>query len=139
MISDATTPAVTLGQILTVEIQDLAFGGEGVARVNEFVLFVPFVIPGETVEVEVTEVKKSFGRAKLNRVITPAPSRTEPLCARILARAAAANTSTSPTPASCSSNTNKWPTSFNASATSILISSRPLFPARNPTATVIAS
>jgi tRNA/tmRNA/rRNA uracil-C5-methylase (TrmA/RlmC/RlmD family) len=81
MISDVTTPAVTLGQILSVQIQDLAFGGEGVARVNEFVLFVPFVIPGETVEVEVTEVKKSFGRAKLKRVITPAPSRTEPLCA----------------------------------------------------------
>lgn len=81
MTSDVTTPAVTPGQILTVQIQDLAFGGEGVARVNEFVLFVPFVIPGETVEVEVTEVKKSFGRAKLQRVITPAPSRTEPLCA----------------------------------------------------------
>lgn len=59
---------------------DIAFGGEGVARIDEFVVFVPFVIVGETVEAEVTEVKKSFARAKLLRVIQPAPERVEPLC-----------------------------------------------------------
>ena len=70
----------TVGQTLTVTINDLAFGGEGVARVNDFVLFVPFVIPGETVEVEVIEVKKSFGRAKLLRVVTPSADRVNPEC-----------------------------------------------------------
>ena len=72
--------AVTLGQILTVTINDLAFGGEGVARVDDFVLFIPYVIPGETVEVEVVEVKKAFGRAKLLRVITPSADRATPEC-----------------------------------------------------------
>ena len=72
--------AVTLGQTLTVTINDLAFGGEGVARVNDFVLFIPYVIPGETVEVEVVEVKKTFGRAKLLRVITPSADRATPEC-----------------------------------------------------------
>ena len=72
--------AVTLGQTLTVTINDLAFGGEGVARVNDFVLFIPYVIPGETAEVEVVEVKKPFGRAKLLRVVTPSADRATPAC-----------------------------------------------------------
>lgn len=71
---------VQIGDILTLDIHDLAFGGEGVGRVDEFVVFVPFVLPGETVEIELTEVKKNFGRARLRRVIQPAPSRVEPAC-----------------------------------------------------------
>ena len=75
MTIEQQTSVVTVGQTLTVKINDLAFGGEGVARVNDFVLFIPYVIPGETAEVEVTEVKKAFGRAKLLRVITPSADR----------------------------------------------------------------
>lgn len=72
--------AIAPGQRLELEISDLAFGGEGVARLNELVLFVPFVIPGEKVEVEVTELKKNFARAQLIRVIEPSPHRVEPTC-----------------------------------------------------------
>ena len=61
-------------------IDDIAFGGEGVGRVEEFVVFVPFVIVGETVEAEVTEVKRSFARAKLVRVVKASPERVEPAC-----------------------------------------------------------
>ena len=63
-----------------VTIHDIAFGGEGVARIEDFVIFVPFVALGEEVEVELTEVKKRFGRAKLLRVITPSRDRVQPLC-----------------------------------------------------------
>ena len=68
------------GARLTVTIHDLAFGGEGVARHEEFVVFVPFVLVGETVEVELTEVKKRFGRAKLLRVVVASPQRAVPAC-----------------------------------------------------------
>lgn len=68
------------GQKLQVRVADLAFGGEGVARVGDLVLFVPFVIPGEEVEVEVTEAKKRFVRARLLRVLIPAPERVAPRC-----------------------------------------------------------
>lgn len=68
------------GQRLTVRIEDLAFGGEGVARVEDFVIFVPLVIPGETVEVEITEVKKRFARAALAQVAEPSPDRVRPEC-----------------------------------------------------------
>ena len=68
------------GDKLTLTIHDIAFGGEGVARVNDFVVFVPYVLVGEVVEAEVTEVKKNFARAKLVRVTTPSPERVEPAC-----------------------------------------------------------
>jgi tRNA/tmRNA/rRNA uracil-C5-methylase (TrmA/RlmC/RlmD family) len=68
------------GDQLTLTIQDIAFGGEGVGRADDFVVFVPFVLVGETVEVEITEVKKNFARAKLRRVVQPSPERVEPAC-----------------------------------------------------------
>jgi tRNA/tmRNA/rRNA uracil-C5-methylase (TrmA/RlmC/RlmD family) len=72
--------SLKLGDKINLTIHDLAFGGEGVGRVEEFVVFVPFVITGETAEVEITEVKKNFARAKLVRILTPAPERVAPQC-----------------------------------------------------------
>jgi tRNA/tmRNA/rRNA uracil-C5-methylase (TrmA/RlmC/RlmD family) len=68
------------GDKLTLTIYDIAFGGEGVGRVDDFVVFVPFVIVGEMVEAEITEVKKNFARAKLLRVEKPSPERVAPEC-----------------------------------------------------------
>lgn len=70
----------TPGQKIELQISDIAFGGEGVARVEEFVLFVPFVIVGETVEAQITEVKKNFARAKLVKVIQASPERVAAPC-----------------------------------------------------------
>ena len=72
--------ALKLGDKINLTIHDLAFGGEGVGRVEELVVFVPFVITGETVEAEITELKKNFARAKLLRVLTPSPERVTPEC-----------------------------------------------------------
>ena len=69
-----------IGDKINLTIHDVAFGGEGVGRLGEFVVFVPFVITGETVEAEITEVKKNFARAKLLRVITPSPERVAAEC-----------------------------------------------------------
>jgi tRNA/tmRNA/rRNA uracil-C5-methylase (TrmA/RlmC/RlmD family) len=68
------------GDKIELTIQDIAFGGEGVGRVDEFVIFVPFVALGERVEAEVVEVKKSFARARLLRVLQMSPDRVEPAC-----------------------------------------------------------
>jgi tRNA/tmRNA/rRNA uracil-C5-methylase (TrmA/RlmC/RlmD family) len=73
--------SLALGDKLALTIGDIAFGGEGVARVEDFVVFVPFVAAGEVVEAEVIELKKRFARAKLLRVVTPSPDRVEPVCA----------------------------------------------------------
>ena len=79
LLSCATVNLVP-GQKITVRINDIAFGGEGVARIEEFVVFVPFVLVGEEVEVELTEVKKNFARAKPVRVLQPSADRVEPPC-----------------------------------------------------------
>jgi len=65
---------------ITLKIQDIGFGGEGVGRIDDFVVFVPFVIVGETVVAEITEVKKQFARAKLVRVMEASPDRVTPEC-----------------------------------------------------------
>jgi 23S rRNA (uracil1939-C5)-methyltransferase len=76
------TPRVPfkIGDQISLTIHDVAFGGEGVGRSEQMVVFVPFVITGETVEVEITEVKKNFARARLVRVITPSEKRVTPEC-----------------------------------------------------------
>lgn len=71
---------LAVGERHLVTIHDIAFGGEGVGRIGEFVAFVPFVITGERVEVELTEVKKRFARGKLLRVVEASPDRAQPRC-----------------------------------------------------------
>src|SRR3954462_6015689 len=73
-------PELSPGTKVQLTIHDIAFGGEGVARHHDFVVFVPFVVLGEEVEAEIVEVKKRFARAKLLKVVTASPQRVEPLC-----------------------------------------------------------
>ncbi len=65
---------------MTLTITDVAFGGEGVARWHERVVFVPFALVGEEVEAEVTEVKRRFARARLVRVVKASAERVTPVC-----------------------------------------------------------
>jgi tRNA/tmRNA/rRNA uracil-C5-methylase (TrmA/RlmC/RlmD family) len=73
-------PTLHPGQRLELDITTVAFGGDGIGRVDNFVVFVPFVIEGERVEVEIVEVKRRYATADLVRVITPSPKRVEPRC-----------------------------------------------------------
>ena len=72
--------SLKIGDRISLTVHDIAFGGEGVGRVDDFVVFVPFVLLGEIIEVEITEVKKSFARAKLLRVEKASPERAAPEC-----------------------------------------------------------
>lgn len=73
-------PDYAPGDRLTVTIEDIAFGGEGVARANHFVIFVPFVAPGERVVVELTELKRRFARGRSVEILDPSPHRVTPRC-----------------------------------------------------------
>jgi 23S rRNA (uracil1939-C5)-methyltransferase len=75
-----TIPSLQPGQHVELDITDIAFGGDGIGRVEGFVVFVPFVLEGEHVEVEIVEVKKRYATADLVSVITPSPRRVEPRC-----------------------------------------------------------
>ena len=72
---------LSVGQILTVSIIDIAFGGDGVARTEEGpVIFVPYTAVGDTIEVEICELKKSYIRGKIHKILTASPNRVEPMC-----------------------------------------------------------
>jgi tRNA/tmRNA/rRNA uracil-C5-methylase (TrmA/RlmC/RlmD family) len=85
MIAAEAGAELAVGQRCSLTITDIAFGGEGVARLGEFVIFVPFVIAGEAIEAEITEVKKSFGRARLISVRSASPERVTPKCPYFMA------------------------------------------------------
>ena len=75
-----STPTLNVGDRIELTIDDMAFGGEGVGRIDGFVVFVPFVISGEMVLVEITEKKKAFARAKPLQVLEASADRVEPRC-----------------------------------------------------------
>ena len=79
-VQSSPPPGLTVGARITLTVSDIAFGGEGVARWNDFVVFVPFVLVGEEVEGEITEVKRSFARARLVQVRKASAERVAPAC-----------------------------------------------------------
>src|SRR5215468_6287163 len=69
------------GDVLDLTIDDLAFGGEGVGRVQGYVLFVRGAVPGDRVRARVVEARSRFGRAVIESLETPSPDRVEAPCA----------------------------------------------------------
>jgi len=63
-----------------LHIEDVAFGGKGVGRVDGKAIFVPFTIVGETVSARVVREKKQFAEAELESVLEPSRHRVEPPC-----------------------------------------------------------
>ena len=69
-----------VGDRLEVLIEDVAAGGEGVGRVDGFVLFIPASAPGDRLEVELTLLKKKYGRARISKILQPSRRRVKPPC-----------------------------------------------------------
>ena len=67
-------------QIIQVNIVDLSHDGEGIGKSDAFTWFIKDTVPGDVAEASVMKVKKTYGYARLQRVITPSPDRVEPRC-----------------------------------------------------------
>lgn len=67
-------------QELEVRIDSLTNQGTGVARVNDWVVFVPFALPGEKVRISVYRNHKNYSEADLVEVLEPAAHRVAPIC-----------------------------------------------------------
>src|SRR5678816_2266973 len=72
---------VTRDQELELSIDSLAYGGNGVARLNGFVVFVRRGLPGDRVRARVTKVKRNHAEALAVDVLTPGPQRVDAPCA----------------------------------------------------------
>jgi 23S rRNA (uracil1939-C5)-methyltransferase len=71
---------VSRGDELELHVDSLAYGGNGVARLNGFVVFVRRGLPGDTVRATVTKVKRGFAEATATEVLVPSPERTDAPC-----------------------------------------------------------
>jgi 23S rRNA (uracil1939-C5)-methyltransferase len=65
---------------VTLNIEKLVYGGEGLSRSDGQVVLVPFVLPGERVEVQASRVKNGLLRGTDPRILEPSPERIAPLC-----------------------------------------------------------
>ncbi|HYM67503.1 MAG TPA: TRAM domain-containing protein, partial [Patescibacteria group bacterium] len=68
------------GEVLSLTIDDLAFGGEGVGRADGYVVFVPGGLPGDRLQVRLVQVRSRFGRGIIEAVLEPSPQRVEAPC-----------------------------------------------------------
>jgi 23S rRNA (uracil1939-C5)-methyltransferase len=67
-------------QELELSIESLAFGGNGVARLDGFVVFVRRGLPGDTVKARVTKVQRRHAEAVATEILTPGPVRVDAPC-----------------------------------------------------------
>src|SRR6266487_4486814 len=67
-------------RLVDLRIEDVAFGGKGVAREQGKAVFVPYSIEGELVSAEILREKKQFAEAELVNVREPSPDRVQPQC-----------------------------------------------------------
>src|SRR3954454_10284889 len=71
---------VRIDDEIEVSVESLAYGGNGVARLNGVVVFVRRGLPGDTVRARVTKVKRNHAEALAVEVLEPGPERVEAPC-----------------------------------------------------------
>lgn len=67
-------------QELIVKIEDYGSEGQGVARVDGFVVFVPFALVNEIVDIHIIKVTKNYAVGKIINIIEPSINRVTPPC-----------------------------------------------------------
>ncbi len=67
-----------MGRRFTLTIDRLSLGGEGVGRADGMAVFVPYAAPGDRLEVELTEARRRYGRARIVRILEPSAMKKVP-------------------------------------------------------------
>ena len=63
-----------------VTCEDLTSEGNGVAKINQYPIFIPYLLPGEQARVKIVKVNKTYSYGKLITLLTRSDSRVEPPC-----------------------------------------------------------
>ena len=63
-----------------VTIEAVAAEGKALVRVEDLVVFVPFAIPGDVVDIQITKKKHSYAEGEVVRLVQPSPDRIAPFC-----------------------------------------------------------
>lgn len=65
---------------MQVKVEKLDHFGQGIARVSDIVTFIPYVIPGEVVDIDIINKKKSYNEGKCLNIIKSSDKRVKPFC-----------------------------------------------------------
>ena len=71
---------VKKGQIIDVEIADLAFGGKGLTRVDGMAVFIDGAVPGDRVEARIFKKRKQYAEARVVQLLRPSSDRVPAPC-----------------------------------------------------------
>lgn len=63
-----------------IEITGVAAEGKAIARHEGKVIFIPYVIPGDVVDVQITRSRSGFMEGIATKIISPSPDRIKPFC-----------------------------------------------------------
>src|SRR5580658_1407040 len=65
---------------MQITIEKMVYGGAGLARSDQGVIFIPRTVPGDVAEIEIIGRKKDYATGRVVRLITPSPDRQESFC-----------------------------------------------------------
>ena len=81
MATPQTSARPARGAELELTVDTLAHGGNGVARLDGYVVFVAGALPGDRVRAVVGKAKRAYAEARAVEILEPSPDRIEPLAA----------------------------------------------------------
>jgi 23S rRNA (uracil1939-C5)-methyltransferase len=73
-------PPLKKGSEIDLQIESLAFGGRGVARLNGFVVFVEDALPGQLVRAQLLRKRGGYGEARILEIVQQSPHYVAPRC-----------------------------------------------------------
>ena len=66
--------------IIILKIEDMGIDGEGIGKLEGMTFFVKDAVIGDEIKARITKLKKNYGYARGENIITPSEFRTEPKC-----------------------------------------------------------
>lgn len=80
MSATSRPQTVRVGDCLPLHVEELAAGGEALARHEGLPVFIPFGVPGDHLVARIISTKPGYARALIERIIHPSPERVIPPC-----------------------------------------------------------
>ena len=77
---DESPVKIKKGELVTLNIDTLAFGGRGVARIDGLTVFIDGAVPLDSVRARIVKKKKRHAEARLVDILKPSPFRIDPPC-----------------------------------------------------------
>ncbi len=79
-VMDRSIMEIRKNDVFTVTIEDMSEDGAGIGKLDGYIWFIKDAVIGDVVEAKAMKMKKSYGFARLMKVVEPSEHRVEPKC-----------------------------------------------------------